>query len=113
MIDLTPGTQDRLRVLFRPEDVPEAERLLANDDTAALLAGKGWTPVQLERIQFAALRASGGTLEGLQQALALGRADWRDLVMSAGFGDPQAHLSWQPGPHDAGPSELRRPALPQ
>jgi len=110
MIDLTPGTKDRLRALFRPEDVPEAERLLANDDTVASLAGQGWTPAQLERIQFAALRASAGTLEGLRQALVLGRADWRDLVMSAGFGnDPLAHQSWQPGPEDAVPREPLRP----
>lgn len=110
MIDLTPGTKDRLRTLFRPKDLPEAERLLANDDTAARLAGQGWTPAQLERIQFAALRVSGGSLDGLRNALVLGRTDWRDLVMSAGFGqDPLAHQSWQPGPEDAVPSEPRRP----
>jgi predicted esterase len=110
MIDLTPGTKERLRTLFRPEDLPEAERLLANDDTAARLAGQGWTPAQLERIQFAALRASGGSLDGLRNALVVGRTDWRDLVMSAGFGhDPLAHQSWQPGPGDAVPSGPRRP----
>jgi hypothetical protein len=110
MIDLTSGTQDRLRALFRPEDVHEAERLLANDDTAARLAGQGWTPAQLERIRFAALRVSGGSLEGLRNALVLGRTDWRDLVMSAGFGqDPLAHESWQPGPEDTVPREPRRP----
>jgi len=28
MIALSPGTKERLRALFRPEDIPEAERLM-------------------------------------------------------------------------------------
>lgn len=36
-------------------------------------------------------------MAGLDRALALFEVDYRDLLMSAGFGyDTRAHLSWQP-----------------
>ena len=50
-----------------------------------------------ERVLFAAIRASGGDLTALEQAIELGKADWRDLLMSGGFGyDVNAHEHWVP-----------------
>ena len=37
-------------------------------------------------MRFAALKTSRGTIEGLKAAIALGNLDFRDLLMSAGFG---------------------------
>src|SRR5262249_23491957 len=50
-----------------------------------------------ERLRFAALRLSHGDLRALDEAIALGRTDWRDLLMAADFGyDTQAHERWVP-----------------
>jgi hypothetical protein len=50
-----------------------------------------------ERLQFSALKLSEGNLDKLNRAVALGKLDWRDLLMAAGFGeDIKAHLTWLP-----------------
>jgi hypothetical protein len=50
---------------------------------------------QLERFRFAALKLSNGSLERLREAITLAKADWRDLLMGAGFGeDVHAHGRW-------------------
>jgi hypothetical protein len=52
---------------------------------------------RLERFQFAALKLSEGKLEELHGAIALAKADWRDLLVAAGFGDnANAHRAWLP-----------------
>ena len=52
-------------------------------------------PIELERFQFAALKLSGGSLEGLRRAVHLAETDWRDLLTAAGFGeDVFAHSYW-------------------
>jgi hypothetical protein len=53
--------------------------------------------VKLERFQFAALKLNAGDLDKFDQAIALAKRDWRDLLMAAGFGeDVNAHASWLP-----------------
>ncbi len=42
---------------------------------------------RIERFQFAALKLSEGKLSELDRAIALAKADWRDLLMAAGFGE--------------------------
>lgn len=55
------------------------------------------TPVGLERIRFAVLKLSGGDLNELQRAIDLAKADWRDVLVAAGFGsDPNVHKTWWP-----------------
>ena len=63
------------------------------------LPGSGLdTPESLDRIRFAALKISGGDLDRLTQAVELAQADWRDLLMAAGFGhDTSAHRAWEIG----------------
>jgi len=51
----------------------------------------------LERFRFAALKLSGGQIEKLREAIHLAKADWRDLLMAAGFGNPETHKQWFPG----------------
>jgi hypothetical protein len=95
MVPLSARTREHLRTLFDATEREEAERLLSALDDAAKQAPR--TPESLERLRFAALRVSAGTLVGLREALALARTDWRDLLMSAGFGyDVDAHAAWQP-----------------
>lgn len=91
MIPLNSKTRQHLETLFAPKDRDEAACLL---ETCSLGESKG-TPKELERLRFAALRASGGRLDGLQMALETGKTDWRDLLMWAGFGS-SPHETWQP-----------------
>lgn len=49
------------------------------------------------RCEIAALKLSRGTLSGLERATKLYHLDFRDLLMSAGFGsDTRAHETWTP-----------------
>ncbi len=97
MIQLSSGTLDRVNALFGPDDAPEAMELLERDCADNLPGLENDTPVTLERIRFAALKVSGGDLEKLVDAISLAQLDFRDLLMSAGFGyDVEAHLSWFP-----------------
>ena len=46
---------------------------------------------------FAALKLSGGDLGELRSAIRLAKADWRDLLVAAGFAeDVGAHKRWLP-----------------
>ena len=88
---LSPGTRRRLEIVFAKEDQPAAEAILVNECTNP--------PLGSERIRYAALKVSGGKLEGLTKAVQLAKADWRDLLLSAGFGEITAHKQWlaEPG----------------
>jgi hypothetical protein len=77
-------TRVRMELVFSKEKRAEAERLLHLLST--------------ERERFAALRLSGGDLEKLKKAIDLGRADFRDLLMEAGFANHhEQHQRWWPG----------------
>jgi hypothetical protein len=77
-------TRVRMELLFAVADRPEAERLLRTLDS--------------QRERFAALRVSEGDLEKLQNAVALGKSDFRDLLCAAGFADHhEKHQRWWPG----------------
>ena len=51
-------------------------------------------PERFDRGRMAALKICEGDMSKLQTAIALGKADWRDLLMAAGFGQLNAHLDW-------------------
>jgi hypothetical protein len=49
----------------------------------------------IERIQLAVLKLSNGKVDKFLAAAELAQLDWRDALVSAGFGDdPKAHLKW-------------------
>ena len=74
-----------------------AESVLVSDCADNLPLPNRSSPHDLERVRFAALRLSGGRLDGLAKAVELAQADWRDLLVAADFAsDPQAHLRWLP-----------------
>ena len=95
---LSPQTRRHIEVLFAADDRCEAERLLIEECGTNLPFLGNFDQFQLERFRFAALELSEGSLADLRQAVALAKTDWRDLLMSAGFGeDVHAHEHWQPG----------------
>ena len=95
---LSKGTESRLEALFAKGDRQEAEALLIEECGNNLPLCKGKSECELERIRFATLRESEGSLKKLRSSIALAKLDWRDLLMAAGFGeDPSAHERWFPG----------------
>lgn len=92
---LSVDTVKLVNQLFGPGDRAIACRLLAEHCGTSLPFLGNADSVGLERYRFAALKLSNGTVDGLRRAIELARADWRDLLMAAGFGaDVNAHKTW-------------------
>jgi hypothetical protein len=101
MAGLSPKTLRRVARLFREHDRPTVERLLVRQCGNNLPMLESLTAVELERFQFAVLKISRGKLRGLRRAIKLAKADWRDLLVAAGFAnDLTAHLDWLPVPRN-------------
>jgi hypothetical protein len=84
-------------MVFAASDRAEAERLLVDECGNNLPFCQDSDQYQLERVRYAAMKLSRGTINGLRQAVELAKTDWRDLLMAAGFGeDETAHLRWRP-----------------
>jgi hypothetical protein len=94
-MELSEGTQQRIKSLFAEEDrfvVSSWLKMLVTELESDRSAG-------LERICFAVLKLSQGQLPQLQRAIDLAKQDWRDALVAADFAnDIKAHLSWWPGP---------------
>ncbi len=94
-IPLDAKARQNLIALFSNSEQPVAERLLLDwsatyQDPMIPATPEGWA-----RVRAAALRLSRGDLEKLKRSIALGRRDWRDLLMAADFGDDvRAHERW-------------------
>jgi hypothetical protein len=92
---LSTGTRKRIAALFPEEDREKASRLLAAGCGSKLPFAETLGPSGLERIQFAALKLSGGSLADLRAAIKLAKEDWRDLLVAAGFAkDARTHKRW-------------------
>ncbi len=95
---LSPETQRRLEKLFDEADRDNAGALLREECGNELPFLGELDEFQLERCRFAVLKLSCGGMAELQKAIDLAKTDWRDLLMSAGFGeDIHAHERWFPG----------------
>ena len=96
-ISLSPETEARLQRLF-PDDRAAADaRALLEQDCSDSIAWPTPTPEGLERIRFAVLRLSQGSLPRLIEAIVLAQTDWRDALVAAGFADDtKAHETWWP-----------------
>jgi hypothetical protein len=98
MVPLSPATLERVAALFQSPERGAAEQLLAESCADNLPFNEGATPMSLERIRFAVLKVSGGSLEKLRKAIEWAQIDSRDVFVWAGFHErPDAHLAWQPG----------------
>lgn len=93
---LSPETERRVSILFSPETRAEASRLLAEQCGNNLPFCEKLDQFQMERWRFSALKLSEGNIEKLSKAIELAKLDWRDLLVSAGFGDVDAHIHWVP-----------------
>jgi hypothetical protein len=92
---LRPQTTRRLEMLLPPVTREEARRLLTDECGSNLPLSGDINPASLERVHFAARKVSDGQIEKLKKAIELAKADWRDLLVDAGFAhDPEAHRSW-------------------
>jgi hypothetical protein len=97
MIELSERTTALVGRLFQMPDRREVTTLLENECSDNLPLVRQWnpTPASMERLRFATLKLSEGSIEKLRKALELARTDWRDLLMAAGFGHQlEAHKQW-------------------
>jgi hypothetical protein len=95
--EISNETRLRVDALFPTDLRNEVLNILATKCGNNLPGLGALGAVELERFQFAALKQSRGTIEGLQKAIELANLDWRDLLMGAGFGhDLNAHEAWFP-----------------
>lgn len=101
-LSVSPETRRRIDLLFASELRDEVEALLAAECGRNLPLFSGANEAAIERIQFAALKQSGGNMDALVRAIELAQTDWRDLLVAAGFAvDVHAHEGWLPPARDA------------
>jgi hypothetical protein len=92
---LSSGTIRRIAVLFPAAQRAEVGSLLVAECGSTLPFADTLGAAGIERVRFAVLKTSGGSLERLRAAVTSAQQDWRDVLVWAGFGDdPQAHLKW-------------------
>ncbi|NNE82591.1 MAG: hypothetical protein HKN28_01335 [Alphaproteobacteria bacterium] len=96
MSELSPIVESHIARLFRPKEQSEVAHLLANDCGTTLAGAENASLESLARIQCAALKLSGGSMDKLYDAIALAQTDWRDLLVAADFAqDTQANGDWK------------------
>ena len=95
MAKLSDATLDKVHRLFPSSDWVEVVSLLENECTDNLPFYKEITdPTRYERVQFAVLKVSEGSLPRLRHVVDRAKQDWRGVLMRAGFGDLLAHTQW-------------------
>jgi len=105
MPPLTPACEQRIALLFAPDEVALVRALLLEECGNRLPLLEQADSATMDRYRFAALKLSAGSLDKLERALSVAITDWRDLLVAAGFGHSvTAHLEWQPEP----PAQNRR-----
>ena len=95
MSALSKRTKDLIHHLYGSREAMEVCDMLERECGTESLSCEGWTPEQMERIRFAVLKLEKDNVLELNAAIGLAQTDWRDLLMSAGFGeDLNAHEGW-------------------
>ncbi len=95
-IRVSSETRRRIEALFSIGDRGQVTELIENECGNNLPFLSSLDGAQLERFRFAALKLSEGNIEKLKNAITLAKTDWRDLLMSAGFQNPDEHKRWFP-----------------
>ncbi len=88
---LTSKIEKKIEVMF-PNNANEVKETLLNlcDDIVC-----SEPEVLSERICAAILKSSEGNMDFLYESIDLANVDWRDILVSAGFGDDvNAHNDW-------------------
>jgi hypothetical protein len=95
MSALSPRTEQLIERAFTPAARAAVRALLERDLSSESLGCTGWSVEEMERIWFAALKLGEGDLPAFETAVSVGKTDWRDLLVAAGFGeDLDAHRRW-------------------
>ena len=92
---LTDETEKRIALLFPPDERESVRQLLRDECGNNLPFLAEADSDRLDRFRFAVLKLSQGNLDKLGKAIRLAKSDWRDLLVSAGFGQPD-HRRWLP-----------------
>jgi len=98
-VPLSSTTEQRLSAMFPgSQERDQARWLLEHECADELPLWWDVTSTGLERIRFAVLKLSEGSLDSLVEAVCLAQLDWRDALVAADFADDvDAHLAWHPG----------------
>jgi hypothetical protein len=92
---LTDRTIRLVERLFHADDAVRAQRLLVEECATNLPFCDTQDAGGLERIRFAVLLLSEGDIDKLRAAIDRASADWRDVLVAAGFGySLTAHEQW-------------------
>ena len=94
-VQLSANTLQLVQHIFPAEDHAAVIAALEVRCGSALPLWVSTTPEGLERIRFAVLKLSCGSLPEFERAMAVANTDWRDVLVAAGFGSSLlAHISW-------------------
>jgi len=94
-VQLSANTLQLVRHIFRPEDHAAVIAALEAGCGSGLPLWVSATPEGLERIRFAVLKLSSGSLPEFERAIEIANTDWRDVLVAAGFGSSLlAHIDW-------------------
>ena len=95
MSELSNRTKKIVHDFYKSREALEVCDMLETECGTEALYFRGWSPEQMERIHFAVLKLAKENSMDLDSAIQLAQLDWRDLLMSAGFGnDTKAHEIW-------------------
>ena len=94
-VQLSANTLQLVRCIFAPGDHAAIIATLEARCGSGLPLWASPTPEGLERIRFAVLKLSSGSLPEFERAIATANSDWRDVLVAAGFGSSAlAHIHW-------------------
>ncbi len=98
MTGLSNRTKTIIQKMFPSEQQDDVEQFIIEECGNNLPFLQNSDEIGLERIRFAVLTVSNGDLNKLLSCIQLAQADWRDMLMAAGFGyDTTAHDLWANG----------------
>ena len=84
-------------MLFVPADQGTVRTILREECGNNLPLYPNSSEQEVERIRFAVLKLSAGSVDKLKKAVRAAQTDWRDVLLWAGFAnDPAAHKLWSP-----------------
>jgi hypothetical protein len=96
-IPLTQAVRDKIEVVFEADLRAEASDLIQKHCGFSLPLMQTTNPDDYDRIRFAVIRLSEGSLETLRELIGEAHKDWRNVLNGAGFAwDVEAHLHWNP-----------------
>ena len=92
---LSQEVEKRIALLFEPVHQEMVRTILLRDCGNNLWRTAKET--EMDRLRFAVLKVSRGSLDRLTDAIKLAKTDWRDVLSAAGFAwNPKKHRSWLP-----------------